>query len=225
MITVCRYTSIYEVEAVVANYSAAKIPLDTQWVDIDYMQNYRDFTWDSKVFQVSEVSSFVSQLHANGQHFVTIVDPGIMVYDGYNAYDEGMKKDVFIKDLTGSPYLGQVWPGPTYFPDFFHPEAEQYWENQLEAFHTEIPVDGIWIDMNEIANFCNDGSGQVCVNTSPDGCPLPGGTRQTDCCLVCSVKDSSNKYENPPYNIKNCKGICVFSLELFELYVYYTLFR
>ena len=163
-ITVCRYTSIYEVEQVVAGYAAANIPLDTQWVDIDYMQSYRDFTWDSKAFPVQEVAAFVSRLHAGGQHFVTIVDPGIMVYEGYGAYEEGMQKDLFIKDLTGSPYLGQVWPGPTYFPDFFHPEAAQYWENQLGAFLAEIPVDGIWIDMNEVSNFCNgDGASQACV--------------------------------------------------------------
>lgn len=93
-------------------------------MDIDYMQNYRDFTYDSKQFPMEEVNSFVNYLHSNGQHFITIVDPGIMVYEGYDAYDQGMKQDVFIKDITGKPYLGQVWPGPTYFPDFLHPNAQ-----------------------------------------------------------------------------------------------------
>jgi alpha-glucosidase (family GH31 glycosyl hydrolase) len=70
------YKSVWEVEQVVANYSAANIPLDTQWMDIDYMQNYRDFTVDSEMFPQTEVSKFVDQLHDNGQHFVPIVDPG-----------------------------------------------------------------------------------------------------------------------------------------------------
>ncbi len=118
------YESIQQVEEVVANYSAANIPLDTQWVDIDYMQNYRDFTWDSVNFPQEEVVSFVNKLHANGQHFVPIVDPGIMVKDGYPAYEDGMKRDIFVKDLAGGYYLGQVWPGPTYFPDFLHPDAQ-----------------------------------------------------------------------------------------------------
>lgn len=61
------YTSVWQVEDVVANYSAANIPLDTQWMDIDYMQDYRDFTVDAKNFPQSEVQSFVNQLHTNGQ--------------------------------------------------------------------------------------------------------------------------------------------------------------
>ena len=59
---------------------AIGIPLDTQWADIDYMQNYRDFTTDSVNFPTAEVKSFVNQLHTQGQHFVPIIDPGIMVY-------------------------------------------------------------------------------------------------------------------------------------------------
>eukprot|EP01032_Pedospumella_encystans_P025930 gene25930-29291_t len=72
------YTGIKEVEEVVAGYAAAGFPLDTQWMDIDYMQNYKDFTLDSTNFPQAEVSSFVKGLHANGQHFVPIIDPGIM---------------------------------------------------------------------------------------------------------------------------------------------------
>jgi alpha-glucosidase (family GH31 glycosyl hydrolase) len=93
------YSSVYQVEEIVANYSKANIPLDTQWMDIDYMQNYRDFTYDVKQFPIPEVQSFVSKLHANGQRFVPIVDPGIMVYPGYDAYDKGLQLDLFIKDI------------------------------------------------------------------------------------------------------------------------------
>lgn len=118
------YTSISQVEEVVANYSAAGIPLDTQWMDIDYMQDYKDFTTDADNFDQTEVAKFVAQLHDNGQHFVPIIDPGIMVQDGYDAYEAGLKADIFVKDLQGNNYLGQVWPGPTYFPDFFNPNTQ-----------------------------------------------------------------------------------------------------
>lgn len=83
---------------------------------------------------------------------------------------------------------------------------QAYWTEQLQAFHELAAVDGIWIDMNEVSNFCNsDGTGQVCQNTASSGCPAPGAS-QTDCCLVCSNVDPSNKYDYPPYSIHNCKG-------------------
>lgn len=200
------YTSVAQVEEVVANYSAAGIPLDTQWMDIDYMQNYRDFTLDAVNFNQQEVASFVDSLHANGQHFVPIIDPGIMVYSGYDAYEEGVSKDLFVKDISGGYYLGQVWPGPTYFPDFLHPSAQEYWTDQLTAFYEMVPMDGLWIDMNEVSNFCNvDGTGQVCSNTAPKGCPAPGAS-QTDCCLVCTSVDGSNALDFPPYAIGSAYG-------------------
>lgn len=156
------YTSLAQVEEIVANYSAAGIPLDTQWMDIDYMQNYRDFTYDSEQFPQAEVAKFVDELHGNGQHFVPIVDPGIMVYPGYEAYDRGVREGLFVKDLTGGNYLGQVWPGPTYFPDFLHPNIQSYWTDQLKDFLGLASVDGIWIDMNEvISSLCCIFHGEV----------------------------------------------------------------
>ena len=129
-----------------------------------------------------------------------------MVLSGYDAFEEGKKQDVFIKDISGGYYLGQVWPGPTVFPDFFAPNSQAYWTAQLSAFHDMVPVDGLWIDMNEISNFCNvDGTGQVCANDSPSGCPAPGGS-QTTCCLSCKTVDPSNTLDFPPYAIHNLYG-------------------
>lgn len=171
------------------------------------MQDYRDFTTDAKQFPQSEVSSFVKDLHSKAMHFVPIIDPGIMVYSGYEAYEKGLSQDLFIKDLKGDNYLGQVWPGPTHFPDFLHPKSQAYWTDQIQSFYDMVPVDGLWIDMNEVSNFCNvDGKGQACRNTAEAGCPAPGAS-QTDCCLVCSTVDSSNKYDFPPYAIRNMYGL------------------
>jgi alpha-glucosidase (family GH31 glycosyl hydrolase) len=185
----CRwaYNNVWEVEDVVANYSAAAIPLDVQWMDIDYMQDYRDFTLDAKDFPQVEVSSFVNKLHTNGQRFVPIIDPGIMISSGYEAYERGMKEGLFIKDVQGNNYLGKVWPGPTYFPDFLHPSTETYWKDQLSSFYSLVMVDGIWIDMNEVSNFCNmDGNGQVCLNSNAEncGCVQVNGTNQVNMIIL-----------------------------------------
>jgi alpha-glucosidase (family GH31 glycosyl hydrolase) len=124
----CRwgYETLDQVKEVVKNYSLAGIPLDTQWLDIDYMEQYRDFTSDPLTFPLAEVAAFVDDLHANGQHFVPIIDPGIMVYPGYEAYEVGKEKGLFVKDISGGYYLGKVWPGPVYYPDSLHPMTQVY---------------------------------------------------------------------------------------------------
>lgn len=60
-----------------------------------------------------------------------------------------------MKEPNGKPYVGKVWPGDTTFVDFFHPNATQYWIDMLNVLYKKIPFDGLWIDMNEIDNFCN----------------------------------------------------------------------
>jgi alpha-D-xyloside xylohydrolase len=200
------YNTIYEVEDVVDNYAKSGIPLDTAWIDIDYMTLYRDFTSDPNSFPIAEVAGFIDKLHKQGQRFVEIIDPGIQQVDDYDSYTRGKDMDIFIKDVTGKDFLGQVWPGPTVFPDFLHPDIDEYWTKEISDYHSQVPVDGLWIDMNEVSNFCNvKGNEQSCVNSAPGGCPAEGAS-QTDCCLVCDTVDSLNKYDFPDYHIGNKLG-------------------
>ena len=100
--------------------------------------------------------------------------------------------------------MGQVWPGPVHFPDWFHPNATDYWTEQLKNWHDIAAFDGVWVDMNEVSNFC---TGQVCENTSPDVCPTHQVDTQTQCCLSCVDVDDSNKFDNPKFMIGNDAGI------------------
>jgi alpha-glucosidase/lysosomal alpha-glucosidase len=125
----CRYgyKNIDEVEQVVDKYKEYGIPLETMWTDIDYMDGYRDFTFDPVHFPVPKVRAFIQKLHKNGQKYVLIVDPGIKIDKGLPSYDRGISQDIFMKNADGSLFVGNVWPGYVHFPDFFHPLTQQFW--------------------------------------------------------------------------------------------------
>jgi alpha-glucosidase (family GH31 glycosyl hydrolase) len=210
----CRYgyTNLQEAIDVVQGYADAEIPLDIAWLDIDYMNLWLDFTYDEANFPSADVKAFVDQLHANNQKFVPIVDPGILAVDpswdwaqDYDAYYSGIAMDVFVKDITNEkPFMGQVWPGPVHFPDWFHPNATEFWTAQLKNWHDIAEFDGVWVDMNEVSNFC---TGQICENTDPDNCPTHKVDTQTQCCLSCSDVDPDNSLDNPSFLIGNDLGI------------------
>ena len=123
----CRwgYKNWTMVKDVVTNFKNYGIPLETIWTDIDYMFQYRDFTNDPNTFSYAEGQAFLEELHANGQHYVPIVDSAIYIpnpnnaSDNYSVYTNGHEQDVFIKNPDGTEYIGSVWPGFTVFP-FLH---------------------------------------------------------------------------------------------------------
>eukprot|EP00877_Chromochloris_zofingiensis_P000332 jgi/Chrzof1/1029/Cz01g37200.t1 len=208
----CRwgYQTLNDVKAVVAGYKAASIPLEVMWTDIDYMNKYMDFTFDEERFPVAEMKRFVDSLHASGQRWVPITDCGIPQAPGDPTYEDAMASDVFIKDPTGKPYLGQVWPGATHFPDFLKPNTTEWWTRQLQHMHDMVPYDGMWIDMNEASNFCQ---GEVCRAPTKTATPslkyrrfVPGHADVSDwtkCHLQCEAPLSNNPWAHPPYTIKN----------------------
>lgn len=122
-------------------------------IDIDYMFQYRDFTTDPNTFSVPEGQAFLERLHANNQHYVPIIDSAIYIpnpdnaSDAYSVYSDGHELGVFMKNPDGSEYIGDVWPGFTVFPDWLSEKSVPWWTNQIVNFHSNISIDGIWIDM------------------------------------------------------------------------------
>lgn len=183
------YQDVYEVAGVVANYSAANIPLETMWTDIDYMDARKIFSLDPQRFPLAKVRELVDYLHSHSQHYIVMVDPAV-AYQNYSAFTNGADQGVFLKLANGSIYEGVVWPGVTAFPDWFNPNAQAYWNGEFDSFFsadTGVDIDALWIDMNEASNFCtypcNDPEGFARANGFPpppppvrdySPIPLPG---------------------------------------------------
>jgi alpha-glucosidase len=142
-----RYTQ-EAVERFAQTHRENRIPCDAMWLDIEYMDGYRVFTWNTKAFP--DVSGMLTRLHDMGFRVITIVDPGVKYDPGYWVFDQARERDVLCKTEGGDIYIGQVWPGNTAFPDFVTEEARTWW-GELNAAHVQSGLAGIWNDMNEPA--------------------------------------------------------------------------
>ena len=132
------------------NFREKDIPCDVIYLDIDYMDNYKVFTWDKKKFQ--EEKKTLKDLKEEGFKIVTIIDPGVKKEKGYDIYETGLKNNYFAKDKEGIPYVNKVWPGDSLFPDFSQSETRDWWADNQNIM-LESGVAGIWNDMNEPASF------------------------------------------------------------------------
>jgi alpha-glucosidase len=146
------YASEKEVKDIVTRYRADKIPLDVIHLDIDYMDNYRVFTFNHDRFP--DPPGLMKWLADRGVKAVTIIDPGVKYEPGgaYKVFNEGTAHDYFLKQTDGKPYVGKVWPGQSVFVDYTLPEAAKWW-GDLHSSLVDAGVSGIWNDMNEPADF------------------------------------------------------------------------
>ncbi|GFW91958.1 maltase-glucoamylase, intestinal [Trichonephila clavipes] len=169
------FATIQDVKALTQRTENAKIPYDVQYLDTDYMNNYKDFTFDEKRY--ANLPAFVDELHDKGKKVVIVLDPAIAsnktLESNYPALDVGINRDVFIK-VNGTYLEGSSWPGKVYFPDFSHPEVRPYWTQMCTEFRKSVRFDGLWIDMNEPSNFV-DGSLTGCGKTSLNYPPYGAG--------------------------------------------------
>ncbi|MBB5635975.1 alpha-glucosidase [Pedobacter cryoconitis] len=149
-----RYTYYPETEVfrIAQTLREKKIPADGITLDIHYMDQYKLFTWDKSRFP--NPLAMNKKLAAMGFTTTVIVDPGIKVEKGYQAYESGLKENIFIKYPDSTNYSGQVWPGWCNFPDFTSEKGRSWWRNEVKFF-ANTGVSGIWNDMNEIATWGN----------------------------------------------------------------------
>jgi alpha-glucosidase len=136
------------VEALGSRHRDLDVPLDALWLDIEYMDGYRVFTWNTDQFP--DAPGMLARLRDQGIRVITIIDPGVKYEPGYWVFDQAKERDVLCRTEGGDLYIGQVWPGNTAFPDFVTEEARAWW-GELNAAHVQSGLAGIWNDMNEPA--------------------------------------------------------------------------
>lgn len=145
------YTTQEDVEEIAAQMRTLDIPCDSIHFDIDYMQDFKVFTWNEKRYR-GDSAKFLKSLVDRGFKPVTINDPGVKVEKGYPIYEEGVKQGYFAKTPEGEVYINAVWPGDSAFPDFGNPKTRKWWGDH-HSFLLDKGVRGIWNDMNEPASF------------------------------------------------------------------------
>ena len=144
------YKTEADVREVYQNYHQAGIPLDAIYMDIDYMERYKDFTVDHDRFP--DLSAFSKELSEKNVHLVPIIDAGVKIEDGYDVYEEGCEYDYFVKKENGERLVAAVWPGQVHFPDFLKPQTRKWFGHKYQVLLNQ-GIDGFWNDMNEPAIF------------------------------------------------------------------------
>jgi len=148
----CRYSYYPDerVKSLADTMRLKNIPCDVIWMDIDYMQDFKIFTFDSIHFPNPKETN--DYLHKNDFKSVWMIDPGIKAEKGFFVYDSGEKINAWVHTRNDSVFLGKVWPGDCVFPDFTQSKVSKWWGGLYENFMAK-GVDGVWNDMNEPAVF------------------------------------------------------------------------
>jgi len=170
----CRYSYYPDarVREIADGFRSRHIPCDVIWLDIDYMNGFRIFTFDPQRFPDPAATN--QYLHDHGFKSIWMIDPGVKAEKGYTVYDSGSAINAWVKAADGQAYIGQVWPGDCVFPDFTSPAVRQWWGGLYKDFLAK-GVDGVWNDMNEPAVFDGPDHSMPQSNQHMGGGGLPAG--------------------------------------------------
>jgi alpha-glucosidase len=153
------------VREIAEGFRKNRIPADVIYLDIDYMDEYRVFTWDKKRFP--DPPKMIGDLRKDGFRTVLIIDPGVKVDPNYHAYADGRSKGIFVKNPDGSELNRDVWPKAAAFPDFTDPKARTWWHTQFKPLIDEGAA-GFWTDMNEPGVFMTEKSAKPEIFHHPE---------------------------------------------------------
>lgn len=147
------YNDQEDVRQIAESFDKYDLPADTIWLDIEYTDGKKYFTWDTHKF--SAPLEMVRNLTDKGRKLVIIVDPHIKRDSNYFLHNEATANGYYVKDKNGKDYEGWCWPGASSYLDFFNPVVREYVFNlyQLDKFHGTTNDVYLWNDMNEPSVF------------------------------------------------------------------------
>lgn len=212
------YKNASDVSEVVNSYRSAGIPLDMVYMDIDYMDDYKDFTISYERFP--KFGRFVLDMEEQGIHLVPIIDAGIKIENDYEIYEEGKSNGYFCTNDDASLFSAAVWPGMTHFVDFFKPEAREWFGKKYSAL-TDYGIEGFWNDMNEPSIFYTQ---QDLENTCELISDLSLSDKEISAKDCLEIRDSVDAWRSPEVYKQfyhNINGKRVSHDKVHNLYGYY----
>lgn len=151
----CRWNYVSEQDLldVHSQMDSQEFPYDTIWLDVEYTDKKKYFTWDKAMFP--KHINMMKQLDETGRNLVVIIDPHLKT--SYEVSNYVIDHKLAMLDSKGEPYKGHCWPGESVWIDSLNPESQAYWDelfrNSSDSFIGQESNVNLWNDMNEPSVF------------------------------------------------------------------------
>ena len=151
----CRwnYISDDDVKDVNRKMDKHQMPYDVIWLDLEYTDDKKYFTWDKDMFvDPKGMGEVLAQTERN---LVVLIDPHIKNVNNYDISQELKDNDVAVRNKDGNIFEGWCWPGSSHWIDTFNPKAIEWWKTlfKYDKFKGTMENTFIWNDMNEPSVF------------------------------------------------------------------------
>jgi alpha-glucosidase len=144
----CTYYPQDKVMWIAETFRGKQIPLEGIVLDADYQYSYEPFRTNTKRFpDLLKLSSHLAKMNIE---LTASVYPGVNIDSSYDSYNDGLKKDVFIKTSDGKVFQTEIAPLKVHLPDYTNPKTRQWWIDKMKWMQ-DNGINGYWNDMNEPA--------------------------------------------------------------------------